>query len=151
MGAFATEGAGKTWNKRFAGKPAMTHVDATGYNRGYLNGKNVMAHRAAWFLVYGEWPAQIDHINGDRQDNRIENLRAVTNKENSRNAKTPKNNTSGVCGVTWHKASGKWMAGIRVDGKRKHLGLFRAKRAAAEAVSAAYSKFGFHKNHGRAA
>lgn len=68
--------------------------------------------------------SHVDHINGDRLDNRRCNLRLATNAENSRNREKQSNNTSGVIGVHWHKPRKKWLASVQVDGKRKHLGLF---------------------------
>ncbi|EMM2094604.1 MULTISPECIES: HNH endonuclease [Enterobacteriaceae] len=97
--------------------------------RGYLdikiNKKLYKAHRLAWFYMYGVWPANlIDHINGNRSDNRLCNLREATHKENCRNQRMYKNNKSGVKGVNWNKTGRKWLAACAVDGKRYHLGMF---------------------------
>ena len=96
-----------------------------GYSQIIIDHKIYQSHRLAWFYVYGYWPNVIDHINGKPNDNRISNLRDVSRAENSRNAKTPSTNTSGVKGVNWHKAKQKWRAVINIDGhKNKHLGYF---------------------------
>lgn len=82
-------------------------------------------HRLAWVFMYGYWPSnQIDHINGVKSDNRIANLREVTNKQNTRNSKIKKSNKSGYKGVSWSKIAGKWHAQITVEGSNNHLGYF---------------------------
>jgi hypothetical protein len=93
-----------------------------------------LAHRLAWFYVYGTWPANtIDHINGDTQDNRICNLREATSSQNGMNRLEQSNNTSGHRGVTFHKKAQKWRAHIKINQKQKHLGLFITKELAIEA------------------
>ena len=137
------------WNSRFAGKPALGAAHNKGYRRGRIFGRAYKAHRVAFALHHGAWPAdQIDHINGDRTDNRIANLRSVDNATNGRNAARPVTNTSGHVGVVWHKARGKWQARINADGKRKHLGYFDDFDAACSARAAAEVKHGYHQNHG---
>ena len=74
------------WNGKYAGKPAFTSNDPRGYFRGAVRGMNVYAHRAAFACVHGRWPeVEIDHINRDKSDNRIENLREVSHRENRLN------------------------------------------------------------------
>lgn len=71
-------------NSKLAGKPAFAQL-SDGYLTGRIKGKNYKAHRIAWAVAYGEWPqGQIDHINGDRSDNRLPNLRVVSNSENGK-------------------------------------------------------------------
>lgn len=65
---------------------------------------------------------QIDHINGDKTDNRIKNLREATNAQNGKNLKLSAKNTSGICGVSFDRQTGKWRATIKVDGKQRCLG-----------------------------
>lgn len=84
------------------------------------------AHRLAWLYVYGVWPdGQIDHINGDKLDNRICNLRVATTSENKQNMRKARSDSrSGLLGASWHTKSGKWRAAIQINGKKKHLGYF---------------------------
>ena len=127
-------------------------LSADGYRRVQIQGASYSAHRLAWLYTHGRWPnGQIDHINGDKSDNRLENLREVSNAENGRNTKRRSTNTSGTMGVHWDKAAGKWRARIDVDGATKHLGLFENKQDAIDTRKAAEIEFGYHENHGRAA
>ena len=112
-----------------------------------VGGRSYKAHRLAWLMSYGEWPAeQIDHIDHCRSNNRLENLRQVTHVDNHRNKSLRVVNTSGVTGVHWSK--GYWIARIGVFGKRVHLGQFRSLDAAAAARKEAEAANGFHANHG---
>jgi hypothetical protein len=100
------------------------------------------AHRVIWCLHYGYWPAeQIDHINGVRHDNRLENLREATILENR--IFISKNNTSGIVGVSWHSPSGKWQAHIKINYKHINLGYFASKNLAIAARKAAEVKYSF--------
>ena len=98
----------------------------SGYIEVQYNKKQYRAHRVAWYLHTGQDPArlQIDHINGDRADNRFENLRIATHKENSRNRKKLDNKTSKYKGVYWYKRYHKWKATIGHEGRSIHLGYF---------------------------
>lgn len=93
-----------------------------GYMETSLLGQRILLHRLAWFYVHGKWPdGVIDHINGDKQDNRIANLRDVDQVINGLNRTSlNKNNKTGVRGVVFHKASGKFMARLQ----ERYLGLF---------------------------
>jgi hypothetical protein len=138
-----------------AGKRAFAHIGKRGYfvSTFRWDGKNttLSGHRVAWCLAKGAWPSgQIDHINGDRLDNRIANLRDVVSAENARNTAIGKANTSGVIGVYLHKQTGKWCAQINAFGRTVGLGLFREKSDAIIARKAAERVLGYHPNHGRA-
>ncbi len=147
---FASQRAYQMWNTRFAGKPAFTAKDAMGYHIGAVNSYYCKAHRLAWAWVYGEWPlADIDHVNHDKADNRIANLRLADPASNAKNRGRQRNNASGRTGVHWHKVTSKWTAKIAVEGKEYHLGLFDSFEDAVYARAAKEKQLGFHPNHGK--
>jgi len=89
------------------------------------------AHHLAWFYHYGTYPNKhIDHINMDQSDNRICNLRLVTRSQNQCNRGVQSNNTSGYKGVSFSKSHEKWHAYIKINRKRRHIGLFNCPTAA---------------------
>ena len=103
-----------------------------------LFGKALKAHRLAWLVSYGQWPSKaIDHSNGVKWDNRIENLREADASQNSSNQVAPSNSTSGFKGVTYHKRHKKWQAKIMHRGKRHYLGVYRCPQEAAHAYNVA--------------
>ena len=105
-----------------------------GYRRGMLKSKNCYEHRLIWFYHYGKWPKdQIDHINGIKDDNRIENLREATKQQNQFNRKSERGSSSQYKGVSWCKLSKKWRAYYQHKGKLYHLGLYETEEEAAEA------------------
>jgi HNH endonuclease len=136
------------WNGRFADKEALVKM-GHGYRCGRLNRDYVMAHRVIWKLMTDVDPIQVDHIDGDRSNNRWENLRDVTASENRRNTARRSNNTSGVVGVHWNKQIKKWSASIVL--KTVYLGAFDSFDEAVAARNAAAVEYGFHTNHGREA
>ncbi|MGJ4857061.1 HNH endonuclease signature motif containing protein [Labrys sp. La1] len=108
------------------------------YERIQIDGKAYRAHRLAWLYMHGEWPAEeVDHINGDKFDNRIANLRACSKSQNQANCGTGRNNTSGFKGVSWHKGRGMWVARIQVEGRPRSLGYHADKKVAAAAYDRA--------------
>lgn len=140
----------RRWRTRCLGKPALCQKHGNGYLSGRLFDRNVYAHRAAWAIYYGRMPeGQIDHINGDRSDNRIENLREVSNAENAHNQKARDDSTSGVLGVHKRGDTGRWTAYVNRDGKRHCLGCFDTKAEAIAARRDEERRLGFHENHGR--
>lgn len=141
-----------SWNARYAGREAMTNLDHNGYRRSRIFGIPVAAHRVIWAMAHGAWPeGDIDHINGDKTDNRLANLREVTRQGNNRNMSRRKDNTSGITGVSWDRARQLWVARIKHNGRYKALGRFHSVEAAAVARERAMREFGYHQNHGRAA
>lgn len=144
-----TDAEHKRWNTAFAGKQALNHRSGD-YRRGAILGQNYMAHRVIWALAYGEWPREdIDHIDGNPSNNRLDNLRAVTTTENQRNKSIPVTNTSGCLGVRWVEEKQKYRVEVGEDGKRKHIGFYADKLNAMIARDAASRALGYASGHGR--
>lgn len=128
-----------------AGKPAASQK-GRGYLQLRLDGVSLLAHRVVWALTRNKdpYPHQVDHRKG--KSNHPSNLRLARNAQNLANRQgLNSNNTSGVAGVSWHKAAQKWHAEIKVKGKKHNLGLFKAlssaKRARKEAESRLLGEF----------
>lgn len=139
------------WNAKHARMRAFTADNCGGYKHGKIFGRGHLAHRVIWAMQTGKWPDdQIDHINGIRHDNRLVNLRVVSNAENCRNQRLRCDNNSGAAGVNWNEPTGKWRARIHVAGKSIHLGLFIRRVDAITARASAEIVYGFHENHGSA-
>lgn len=117
----------KGTNTRFAGKEAGCE-DVWGYKTVTytINGKKYrqLVHRVVYALHHNNWPPLIDHIDRDRTNNHIENLRPASKKLNAINSKRNKDNKSGFRGVSWNKLSNRWEAYIKNDNGKIHLGLF---------------------------
>jgi len=109
-----------------------------GYVSIHINGKDYMAHRLAWLICNGQDPGskQIDHINGDKSDNRFANLRLATNSQNACNRSVSARNTSGFKGVSYSRKKQAWKADVRINGATQHLGYF----ATPELAHMAYCK-----------
>lgn len=116
---------------------------ANGYRSIKIDGRKHLAHRLAWLYVHGKWPQQdIDHINGVRDDNRIVNLRDVSRSVNLQNQRRARSLTSGgLIGASKRKPQNDWQASIKVDGKKRYLGLFNTPEAAHAAYVAAKRKY----------
>jgi hypothetical protein len=99
------------------GKQAGTISNTTGYRQVSVKSKTYMEHRIVFLWHHGFLPVNVDHINGNRLDNRINNLRAATVNQNRYNALPKRNNTSGVRGVSWSKSSKKWCAAVRANNR----------------------------------
>ena len=119
----------------YAGKAHGT-VNSAGYVVMRADGVVVYGHRAAWFKHYGVWPKTIDHKNGIRSDNRIENLREVTSCENAQN-------TVHGTGAHFHKPSNSWKSAICINHRQIHLGYFPDAEHAAECYQ--FAKEFFHQ------
>lgn len=141
---FSPESAANMWNGRNAGKEAFLKRK-DGYPFGTLLGQSLLAHRVIWKMVHGEDPETIDHINGIPSDNRIENLRSVSQAENNKNKALFKANKSGHAGIV-QAQYGMW----KVQVGTKYIGCFRDLQAAVDARNLALEGAGYHQNHGRA-
>lgn len=142
LNSFDSARIGKTWNARYADREALTYVHKSGYRQGIVLGLSLKAHRVAWALHYGMWPeADLDHVNCDKGDNRIENLRSASRPQNGWNVGRPSTNTSGYKGVTFFQQTQKWRARITVGGKVQHLGHFGTPEAAHAAYCEAAKKY----------
>ena len=120
-----------------------------GYLQVQVDERSYRVHRVIWLMEKGRWPGELDHINGNRTDNRIENLREVTRQDNMRNNPLSSKNSSGSMGVSWDSSMGKWRARLAVNRKSVHLGYFKNKSDAIAARDEANRKHGFHVNHGK--
>jgi hypothetical protein len=135
-----------TWRRSESTRVKIGGVAGTYTEKGYVRvrvlGRPYRAHRLAWLYVRGVWPQdQIDHINGIRDDNRIENLREATNAENQRNMKKRAGKRCALKGV--HVANGRFRAVITVAYKRFYLGNYNTEEEAHAAyVAAAEKEFG---------
>lgn len=137
------------WNSRYPGNRADTVLDSKGYPIVRVLGEKFFAHRLAFALIFDRWPERhIDHIDGNRTNNRIANLREVDQGANQRNRGLTRANTSGVVGVSWRERDKRWVATIRNRGRNEFLGHFTTKEAAVAARQAAAERLGFHPNHG---
>lgn len=125
----------RVWNKKFAGVRAG-YVSARGYRYIKLGTKLIKEHRLVWLYCHGRHPAgSVDHIDGDRQNNRISNLRLASNSQNGINSLVARG-ASGLRGVRWAKYANKWRVGIKINGRSVHLGYFDDKSEAAAAYEA---------------
>jgi hypothetical protein len=132
---FGSDGACKAWNEQFAGKQ-----NSGGHRQIRILGRAYLVHRLAWLYQTGAWPPdEIDHINRNPKDNRWSNLRLASHAENQRNTNARANNTSGFKGVSRNYE--KWVAQIRVDGKRMHLGTFMTPEGASLAYRWAAERY----------
>lgn len=120
-----------------------------GYLKVTFKGVEYLVHRLCWFLCKDEWPEAIDHINHNKCDNRLENIRGVTTQVSNMNQSLRPSNKSGLSGVYWCKSKLKWRAQIRIDGKKTNLGTFSTLLDAAAVMIKSTMKYGYHKNHGK--
>jgi len=120
----------------------------TGYFSTSIKKQSYLIHRLIFLMFYGYLPKQVDHINNNRADNTIENLRESTNTQNQHNTKIRKDNASGFKGVYWHKRMNKWAVSVSVNKKRLYFGCFEdielAEFVAIEARNKYHGKFAKH-------
>ncbi|AVC42602.1 Fis family transcriptional regulator [Achromobacter xylosoxidans] len=128
----------------------ITGKNSSGYIQCVINTKFYYGHRLAWQLHYGEPPNGIvDHINGNKSDNRISNLRIASSLGNVHNAALRKDNKSGVKGVFWDATRGRWRASVSLAGREVFSQIFESKEDAILAVRAARKQLhGSFANHG---
>lgn len=112
----------KTNSKRRKAGDTIGSLTDKGYLKASVFGKPYRIHRLVFLYHNGHMPSQVDHIDGNRMNNRVENLRKATAAQNNQN-RTP-TGSSGIKGVRWHKQSKKWVASIHVSRKSVHLGSF---------------------------
>lgn len=138
-------------NAQFAGKPAGS-LSTEGYLRLRFGKREITAQRVAWLMTYGlPLPREIDHINGNKTDNRITNLRAATTAQNQYNRGPAKNNSTGFKGVSPIK-NGRFAAQIKANKKWMYLGAFKTPEEASAAYNEAarkyHGQFAFNASHG---
>lgn len=119
------------------GRDIGFQINVHGYIGLWLDGRNVLAHRAAWLYVHGPVPETIDHINGRVTDNRIANLRIASRSQNRANSAVNRNSGSGTKGVFLSRTGKRWRAKITVNRRTRHLGTFATKEHASAAYMAA--------------
>ena len=116
-----------------------------------IDNKSYRLHRLVWIYVHGTIPnsMDIDHINGNGLDNRLDNLRLVSRQENAKNRKATNNIKHGTFGISYYKPLSKWRAMIKNNGILEHIGYFDTKEDAIIARKNKEKEYGFHPNHGR--
>lgn len=140
-----------TWAAKLSARRVIGQIAGSISDEGYrlisVDSNPFRAHRLAWLYMTGEWPVeQIDHINGERGDNRWINLRAATEQQNKANTRVSSNCKSGVKGVYWNRQRKKWQAKINPNRTQVHLGFFddidKAAEAYARAAKLYFGEFG---------
>jgi len=126
---FKTQRDCNAWNTRFANKEALSNIDTKGYKNGVFFGKRLKAHRVAWFLYYRKWPNIIDHIDGNRINNKIVNLRDCGYSQNQMNRSPKKRGSSKYKGLS--RVGARWQVSIGLMGKKYYIGKFKDEEEAA--------------------
>jgi len=138
----------RRWNSRMAGVKAG-RCQMHGYIVINFQGRIYREHRLVFLIHYGRMPVCLDHINGVRDDNRIENLREATHQENCFNMRLSKRNATGFKGVSYHTKRQRYVACMRHDGKQLHVGYFKSAEEAACEIRAVRERIhGKFANHG---
>lgn len=131
----------RTGCKGFAAGHRAGSIKGDGYVKIEIGEKRYRAHRLIWLYVHGEFPVPgLDHVDGDRSNNRLPNLRLANSFENGANRLLGANSTSGLKGVSWYRWTNKWVARIRFEGIDQHLGYFEHKDDAGRAYDAAAAR-----------
>ena len=146
-------GDGNLFWKRPTGRRISVGQIAGRTNHGYkaigFMGREYMAHRLIFMFHHGYLPIEVDHIDGNKMNNRIENLRPATHSENLKNQKIKINNVSGLKNVGWARREQKWRVRLTVNGKDKHIGYFKdrdlADLVAIEACDLYHKQFSSYK------
>lgn len=146
--AYDREAGTLTWcanpaKRRKVGDPLSASDNGNGYLYTRVNRISIAVHRLAFAIETGRWPVEVDHVNGDKSDNRWCNLREADRSTNEANKGLRADSTSGFKGVNWHKDRGRWRAHITHQGKHYSLGYHDTPEAAHAAyLAAARDKFG---------
>lgn len=140
----------KDFNNNARVDSKVGHQRCDNYIQIRIDSSFYLAHRLAWFYMNGKWPDKlIDHINGNRSDNRLCNLREATLEQNKHNELLRKTNSSGAKGVSWDKRRQKWNAKVWSNNKCYNLGCFADIELAELVASSAREKLhGEFANHG---
>lgn len=136
--AFSSGRAYQSFCSLYAGKEALTAVTSNGYKIGVICGERARAHRVIWALFNERWPlGDVDHIDGDRLNNAINNLRECSRSQNLCNKGAQSNNSTGYKGVKADKRRGTYSASIGMNGGCRYLGRFKTAEEAAVAYDEA--------------
>ena len=141
------------WKTRLCNSVAIGQAAGVKHERGYMittiNGKRYYNHRLVFLMHHGYLPQEVDHIDNDQTNNRIENLRSATRGQNGSNRGVQKNNASGAKGVSKYKDTGLWRVRIKVNKKEMHLGYYQdfelAELVAVEARNKYHGNFARHQ------
>lgn len=125
---------------RLVGDRLPFRDNGNGYLYSTVNRRGYGVHRLVWAALRGVWPVEVDHIDGDKSNNRPANLREASRSQNECNKTVKSNNTSGYKGVGWHKCKDRWRAYIQIDGRQISLGYHDTPELAHRAYCGAASK-----------
>ena len=125
------------------------YINKDGYVKISIDGKKYLAHRLVWLYVYGYMPTQIDHIDHNRANNTLHNLRDITQKENTKNTSLRKDNTTGISGIYYDKKRKSFKVQIAKDGKDLFFGRYKNFNEAVKVRNSAYFELNYHENHGK--